>query len=153
MDRARIAIDKGIALDPTNPIVIQNDAFFLYLNRDPRFFDRARAAVSANPRDGPALANMGFRIAMAGEWAEKSMRRNPGTPWSKDPIRQKVRNFETVINAFYPTVTDLRLQGAMRALLRSLSGWRYRLEFYAAPYELKVLQRLIHYRRPETSGF
>ena len=87
------------------------------------------------------------------EWAEKSMRRNPGTPWSVDPIRRKVRNFETVINAFYPTVTDLRLKGAMRSLLKVMSGWRYQLEFYAAPYELKLLQKLIHYRRPETTGF
>jgi len=87
------------------------------------------------------------------EWAEKSMRRSPGTPWSVDPIRRKVRNFETVINAFYPTVTDLRLKGAMRSLLKVVSGWRYQLEFYNAPYELKVLQKLIHYRRPETTGF
>lgn len=87
------------------------------------------------------------------EWAEKSMRRNPGTPWSVDPIRRKVRNFETVINAFYPTVTDMRLRGAMRSLLKAVSGWRYKLEFYAAPYELKILQKLIHYRRPETTGF
>lgn len=87
------------------------------------------------------------------EWADKSMRRNPGTPWSKDPIRNKVRDFETVINAFYPTVTDMRLRGAMRTLLKTVSGWRYRLEFYAAPYELKILQRIIHYRRPETTGF
>lgn len=90
----------------------------------------------------------------AGEdWADKSLRRNPGTPWSQDPIRRKIRDFETVINAYYPTVTDMRLQGTMRNLLHSLSGWRYKLEFYAHPYELKVLQRLLHYRRPETMGF
>lgn len=87
------------------------------------------------------------------EWAEKALRRSPGTPWSDDPIRRKIRNFETVINAFYPTVTDTRLQGAMRALLKTVSGWRYQLEFYSAPYELKILQKLIHYRRPETTGF
>lgn len=87
------------------------------------------------------------------EWAEKSMRRSPGTPWSVDPIRNKVRNFETVINAFYPTVTDLRLKGTMRSLLKLVSGWRYQLEFYSAPYELKLLQKLIQYRRPETTGF
>ena len=34
-----------------------------------------------------------------------------------------------------------------------LSGWRYKLAFYRAPYELKLLQRMIHYRRPETMGF
>jgi hypothetical protein len=27
------------------------------------------------------------------------------------------------------------------------------LQFYQWPYELKALQRLIHYRRPETTGF
>ncbi len=87
------------------------------------------------------------------DWAEKALRRNPGTPWSEDPIRRKIRNFETIVNAFYPTSTDIRLRGAMRALLKMLGGWRYQLEFYAAPYELKVLQRLVQYRRPETTGF
>lgn len=87
------------------------------------------------------------------EWADKSMRRNPGTPWSKDDVRRKVRNFEAVINAYYPTVTDMRLHGTMRRLLQTLGGWRYKLEFYSSPLELKVLQRLISYRRPETMGF
>lgn len=87
------------------------------------------------------------------DWSEKALRRNPGTPWAQDPIRRKVRDFEAVVNAYYPTSTDLRLRGAMRALLKTLSGWRYQLEFYSAPYELKLLQRLIQYRRPETTGF
>lgn len=87
------------------------------------------------------------------EWAKFSMRRDPGTPWFKDTVRSRVRNFEAVINAYYPTVTDLRLQGRWRAALQTLSGWRYRLEYYDWPYELKALQRLIHYRRPETTGF
>jgi hypothetical protein len=34
-----------------------------------------------------------------------------------------------------------------------LSGWRYQLKFYRYPYELKLLQRMLHYRRPETMGF
>lgn len=87
------------------------------------------------------------------DWGERSLRRNPKTPWASDPVRRKVRDFETVINAFYPTVTDVRLKGTMRYLLKTLAGWRYKLEFYANPLELKVLQRLIHYRRPETMGF
>lgn len=115
------------------------------------------------PQENSALLaeaeQLGFRFPQtleewAGEdWADKSLRRNPGTPWSKDPVRRRVRDFETVINAYYPTVTDMRLQGAMRALLKALSGWRYRLNFYDYPYELKALQRLLHYRRPETMGF
>jgi pyruvate-formate lyase-activating enzyme len=86
-------------------------------------------------------------------WAKFAMRRDPGTPWFRDTVRSRVRNFETVINAYYPTITDMRLQGPWRHLLEALSGWRYRFEFYDAPYELKALQRLIHYRRPETTGF
>ena len=115
------------------------------------------------PQEGSLLLDeavkLGFRFPetleeWAGpEWADKSLRRNPGTPWSQDPVRRKIRDFETVINAFYPTVTDMRLQRTMRHLLQTLSGWRYRIEFYHRPYELKLLQRFLHYRRPETMGF
>jgi anaerobic magnesium-protoporphyrin IX monomethyl ester cyclase len=87
------------------------------------------------------------------EWSKFSMRRDPGTPWFKDTTRRRVRNFESVINAYYPTVTDFRLHGNVRNALKALSGWRYKLQFYDWPYELKALQRLIHYRRPETTGF
>ena len=115
------------------------------------------------PQEGSLLLDeamrLGFRFPQTLEewaspaWAKFSMRRDPSTPWFKDTTRRRVRNFEAVINAYYPTVTDLRLQGQWRSLLRALSGWRYRFEFYQWPYELKALQRLIHYRRPETTGF
>ena len=81
------------------------------------------------------------------------MRRDPSTPWFKDSTRRRVRDFESVINAYYPTVTDMRLQGEWRTALRALSGWRYKMEYYQWPYELKALQRLVHYRRPENNGF
>lgn len=88
------------------------------------------------------------------DWSSYALRRDPGTPWFKENSRQRVRNFETVINAYYPTVTDWRLQrNMMKTILRGLSGWRYKLQFYQWPYELKALQRLVHYRRPETTGF
>ncbi len=102
---------------------------------------------------------LGFRFPqtlqdwISSEWVSQSLRRDPGTPWMKDPIRRKVRDFETVVNAYYPTVTDIRLRGAMRLLLKSLSGLRYRFEIYQNPIELKALQRVLHYRRPETTGF
>ncbi|NJL53981.1 hypothetical protein HC928_01670 [bacterium] len=86
-------------------------------------------------------------------WEQFAHRRDPNTPWFKDKARRRVRDFEAVVNAYYPTVTDTRLHGAMRALLRGLSGVRYRLGWYRYPYELKVLQRVLHYRRPETTGF
>ena len=68
-------------------------------------------------------------------------------------IRRQVRDFERVLNAFYPTVTDRRLTGLRRAVLRMAGGWRYALKWYTAPFELYALQRLMHYQRPETTGF
>jgi radical SAM superfamily enzyme YgiQ (UPF0313 family) len=90
------------------------------------------------------------------EWEQLSMRRGDGIPWMNGAgsgIRRRVRNFERVINAYYPTVTDMRLTGWHRAALRAASAWRYSLKWYGAPYELRALQRLIHYQRPETTGF
>jgi hypothetical protein len=81
------------------------------------------------------------------------MRRGHGIPWIQAPIKQRIRNFERVINAFYPTITDQRLTRARRLLLKCVSAWRYAIRFYAAPYELRVLQRLMAYQRPETTGF
>jgi hypothetical protein len=87
------------------------------------------------------------------QWRQAMMRRGDSMPWMDGAIRRRVRNFERVLNAFYPTVTDRRLTPARRARLRTLSAWRYALRVYAAPYELRALQRLLHYQRPETTGF
>ena len=88
-----------------------------------------------------------------GEWSTFALRRDPRTPWLSDRARRRTRNFEKVLNAYYPTVTDTRLTGVRRALLRGLGAWRYQLRCYAWPLELDILQRLVRYRRPETSGF
>jgi anaerobic magnesium-protoporphyrin IX monomethyl ester cyclase len=87
------------------------------------------------------------------EWQQLSMRRGDNIPWVDQGVRRRVRNFERVINAYYPTVTDSRLTRWHRAALRAASAWRYRLQYYGAPLELRALHRLIHYQRPETTGF
>jgi anaerobic magnesium-protoporphyrin IX monomethyl ester cyclase len=87
------------------------------------------------------------------EWRQTSLRRGDGLPWLRGGVRERVRNFERVINAFYPTVTDIRMAGWQRAILRLTSSWRYATRFYHAPYELRALQRLMRYQRPETTGF
>jgi anaerobic magnesium-protoporphyrin IX monomethyl ester cyclase len=86
-------------------------------------------------------------------WQEFSQRRNSRVPGVRDPLRRRIRDFERVLNAYYPTVTDPRLRGASRVLLRALSSWRYRLRVYRYPVELALLQRAFAYQRPETSGF
>ncbi len=88
-----------------------------------------------------------------GHWKEFSLRRTPGVPWLDKKALTLVRDFEAVINAYYPTVTDVKLNGLKRQFSRALASWRYYFEFYDSPVELKAWQKLVHYQRPETTGF
>jgi hypothetical protein len=90
---------------------------------------------------------------VGGDWRDFSLRREPHTPWLDGRLRRRIRNFERVVNAYYPTVTDARLSGLPRTLLRALGSWRYHLRVYAMPLELRVLHKLVGYQRPETAGF
>lgn len=87
------------------------------------------------------------------EWREFSQRRSAALPWISDPVRRMLHDFERVLNAYYPTVTDRRLNRAARVVLRAASAWRYHLQWYRNPLELRMLHRLLPYQRPETSGF
>jgi radical SAM superfamily enzyme YgiQ (UPF0313 family) len=86
-------------------------------------------------------------------WDEFALRRRPKTPWLDNGIYTKVRNFERVINAYYPTTTDMKLNGLRRNILKTVGGWRYHLKYYEYPLELRALQKLFAYQRPETTGF
>jgi len=87
-------------------------------------------------------------------WVRMQRRRRADVPWMTRSDQRLIRDFETVLNAYYPTATDRRLHGGLwRPLLRVLSGWRYRRRFYRWPVELQALQALMRYQRPETSGF
>ncbi len=86
-------------------------------------------------------------------WQEFSQRRSLSLPWVNDPLRRRVRDFERVLNAYYPTSTDTKLRGLRRAVLRLMGAWRYHIRFYRGSLELRALQKLIAYQRPETSGF
>ncbi|MCB9128562.1 MAG: B12-binding domain-containing radical SAM protein [Ardenticatenales bacterium] len=87
------------------------------------------------------------------EWQEFAQRRSTTMPWVKDPLRRHVRDFERVLNAYYPTSTDISLTALHRGLLRGISAWRYRSGFYRNPLELRALHKVLAYQRPETSGF
>lgn len=86
-------------------------------------------------------------------WDQFAMRREPNTPWLDSRIFHRIRNFERVINAYYPTSTDINLTNFKRSLLKHLSGWRYHFRLYHFPIELRLLQRAFSYQRPETTGF
>lgn len=90
---------------------------------------------------------------ISAEWQDLLQRRSEHLPWLRDPLRQEVRNFERVLNAYYPTSTDPQLHGPRRWVLRASSAWRYHLRVYQHPIELRVLQKALAYQRPETTGF
>jgi anaerobic magnesium-protoporphyrin IX monomethyl ester cyclase len=86
-------------------------------------------------------------------WSDFSQRRSANVPWVEDPLRRSILDFERVLNAYYPTSTDPRLTGIRKGLLKAASSWRYHLQLYRYPIDLRVLQRFVRYQRPETSGF
>jgi radical SAM superfamily enzyme YgiQ (UPF0313 family) len=129
-------------INPSTEIVLYT---YTPVPLDGRLYAEAQRAGFAFPDTLDAWASP--------EWQQLSMRRGDGIPWIDTAVRTRVRNFERVINAFYPTATDPRLTGWRRVMLKAASAWRYRLEWYSAPYELKALHRLVRYQRPETTGF
>jgi radical SAM superfamily enzyme YgiQ (UPF0313 family) len=86
-------------------------------------------------------------------WSKLDLRRNPLTPWLQPHHIDKIHNFETVLNARYPTNSDIKLTGRRRRLLQVSGAWRYATGFYHVPYEIKLLHRWMRYRQPEIEGF
>jgi anaerobic magnesium-protoporphyrin IX monomethyl ester cyclase len=88
------------------------------------------------------------------EWEQFDLRKNPLTPWLTPRVIDRIRDFETVLNAYYPTVSDIKLSSLQRRLIRAAAAWRYRWGVHSFPYELKALQRFwLKYRQPEKEGF
>jgi len=87
------------------------------------------------------------------QWESFDLRKNPLTPWLTPEMIDKIKDFETVLNGYYPTVSDVRLTKFKRSLLHGLAWLRYRSGLYSKPYELKALQILWKYRQPEIEGF
>jgi len=88
------------------------------------------------------------------QWEKFDLRKNPLTPWLTPKMVDRVKNFETVINARFPTATDPKITSFQKSFMKAVSGARYNLNLFKFPYELKVLQKFwLKYRQPETEGF
>lgn len=115
------------------------------------------------PTEGSDLYNevikRGFRFPekledwLNPQWSNFDLRKNPLTPWLKPHMVDKIRNFETVLNGYFPTLSDHKLTPAKRNILRLASSARYKSGFYSQPLEIKALHKLWKYRQPETEGF
>lgn len=86
-------------------------------------------------------------------WENFDMRKNPLTPWLTPEMIDRIRNFETVLNGVYPTVTDIRLNKIKRLAIKLIAGVRYKISVYRYPYEIKLMQKIWRYRQPEIQGF
>ncbi len=88
------------------------------------------------------------------EWEKFDLHRNPLTPWLTRKMVTKIHNFETILNGFSPTISDYKLTGLQRKVIKALSRFRYNYNIFALPYEIKILQKFwLRYRKPETEGF
>jgi len=87
------------------------------------------------------------------QWENFDLHRNPLTPWLKPYMIDKIKNFETVLNGYYPTVSDTKLTPFRIKLLKLFSAMRYKYNWNKFPYEIKLMHKLFKYRQPELEGF
>lgn len=87
------------------------------------------------------------------QWEKFDLRKNPLTPWLTAEMVTYIMNFETVLNGYHPTVSDIRLTERKRKFMRALTAFRYRTGLVDLPYEVKFFQKIWKYRQPETEGF
>ena len=82
------------------------------------------------------------------QWYKLLIRTDPDLPWLPPQVRRQIRDFETVINSRWPTTQDMRLPPWGRAMLQTLSSWRYAMGAYGFPAELRLAQKLVRLREP-----
>jgi anaerobic magnesium-protoporphyrin IX monomethyl ester cyclase len=73
-------------------------------------------------------------------------------PWLTPRLRRRVEDFARVLACRFPTVQDYRTPAWGKAVLRNLARWRYATRRYERPWELRIAQRLIPLRQPQTEG-
>jgi hypothetical protein len=81
-------------------------------------------------------------------WFKYTVRTDPQLPWLPSHVKRRIHDFETVVRSRWPTVQDMRLPSWGRIMLQSLSSWRYALEIYDYPLELKWAHKAFRLRQP-----
>jgi anaerobic magnesium-protoporphyrin IX monomethyl ester cyclase len=109
------------------------------------------------PQRGAMYGNIDGQISFPStpeEWATKkwldfTLRIDPNTPWLKRKTKRLIENFEVVVSSRWPTVQDIRAPKWSRALLKTLSAWRYAWHVYRFPKELRWAHHFIDLRKPK----
>jgi hypothetical protein len=120
------------------------------------------AAGSQNPRVERSVSGLrnstgGTLVfpATADEWAESQWVAywcHMDTPWLTHQLRDRIRDFTTVLGCRFPTITDIRSPYWGKSALRTLASWRYRYQRYERPWELDFSKRFIRLWDPRVSG-
>jgi hypothetical protein len=89
------------------------------------------------------------------EWTERrwvDYACHADAPWLTDRLRQRIRDFVTVLRCRFPTVQDTRSSRWGKTALRTLASWRYSLQRYDRPWELEASQRFIRLLDPRATS-
>ena len=85
-------------------------------------------------------------------WYRFTVREDPALPWLAPATKRRIDDFETVLECRWPTAQDITTPGWARGTMAALASWRYALEVYSRPVELKLAQRLLKPRRPRVES-
>lgn len=107
------------------------------------------------------VTKLGFEFPQTlDEWINPSWRKVQkrvfsDVQWLTEQDQTNIDNFQTVLNAYYPTSTsrNIKKNSWKYWLLKSASALRYHLKIYTKPNELTWLHKKLLYQRPEVSGF
>ncbi len=83
------------------------------------------------------------------EWMDFTLRIDTQAPWLKRRTKDLIDNFEIVIGSRWPTVQDILAPRWSKALLKTLSSWRYAFHVYRFPIELRWANHFIDLRKPK----
>ena len=86
----------------------------------------------------------------AAQWVDYWCHRD--APWVSARLRQRIRDFTTVLGCRFPTITDTKVPAWQKSALRTSAAWRYRLQRYDRPWELDLLRRLVRLWDPQVSS-
>lgn len=90
---------------------------------------------------------------MEPQWLNFDLHREFLTPWLTPEMIRYIHDFETVVHAQYPTVSDYKLTTLQRKAMKFISSIRYNANLFSYPYELKALMKYwLRYRQPEIQG-
>jgi anaerobic magnesium-protoporphyrin IX monomethyl ester cyclase len=90
---------------------------------------------------------------MQPQWLNFDLHRKFLTPWLTPAMIRYIHDFEIVLHAQYPTVSDFKLSSLQRNMIRFVSSLRYKANLFSYPLELKALMKYwLRYRQPEIQG-